>query len=217
MHHLLSAHWTRPLHDAPRRDTVVHATSNWGSKDPALRAVSHRRDELAVVLDLRRVDDDLELRAQQFEVLVISCKHEGTFDGGVDAVEHDVVALVVVPAVLAAPEHSLASAADHSVVVDVVRRDPTVPLRPVDPRLEVVEHPLLVLVVTRVQVGVGNERRGREGVGRVALEHELVEQVDDVCPALRILEPSGFEVRHDGVQAGADAVVVDLAAEVAAR
>ena len=217
MHHLLGAHGARALHDAARGDAVVHAASDGGSEYPALGAVADGRDELAVVLDLRRVDDDLELGAQEVEILVVAGEHEGAFDGGVDAVEHDVVALVVVPAVLAAPEDALASAADDAVVVDVVGGDAAVLVRAVDPGFEVVEDPLLVLVVAGVEVGVGDEGRSRESVGGVALEHELVEEVDDVGPALRVLEPVGLEVRDDGVEAGADAVVVDLAAEVAAR
>ena len=51
---------------------------------------------------------------------MIAGKQLGTFYRDVDTMEHDVVTLVVVPAVLATPPHPLAPSANNALGVDIV-------------------------------------------------------------------------------------------------
>ena len=147
---------------------------------PAVRPVAHRHEQLPVLPLPAVVDLQLDLRAQKVEVPAVAGEQLGAFDRDVDAVVHDVVALVVIPAVLAAPPHALASPANDAFGIDVVRADTAVFLRALHPRFSVVENPLFVLVVARVQIGIGHQRSSRQAVGRVALQDESVEQIDDL-------------------------------------
>ena len=93
--------------------------------------------------------------------------------------EHDVEALVVVPTVLATPKIAVAVLADLAGGADIVGHDATVLVDAVDPCLHVVQHPLFLFLVAAVEIGVGDQGRGTQIRGLVALQDHLVEEIEN--------------------------------------
>ena len=161
MHDVLAPQRSRLQPVAAHLNAIAYMQPRRWIPVPAIRPIAHRHEQLPVLPLPAVIDLQPDLRAQKIEVAGVAGEQLGAFDRDVDAVEHDVVALVVIPAVLAAPPHALAAPANDALGIDVVRADTAVLLGALHPCLRVVEHPLFVLVVAGVQIGVGHQRGGR--------------------------------------------------------
>ena len=129
--------------------------------------------------------------------------------------EHHVEAAKVVPAVETAPPLTAPLLADLARRPHVVGHDPTVAAHAVEPHVHVIQHPPLVPLVPGIQIRIGHERRGAERVGNVSVQHDVVEQLDDLVASRRGLLPILLQVLDDRMEGGPHAVVavaVSLAA-----
>ena len=143
---------------APHLEPVVHVQTRRRAPVPAVRPVAHRYQELSILPLFAIVDLQFDLRAQKVEIAAIAGEQLSAFDRDIDAVEHDIVTLIVVPAVLATPPHTLAPSANNALGVDIVGTDAAVFLGALHPGLSVVENPLLIAIVAAVEIGVGHQR-----------------------------------------------------------
>ena len=84
--------------------------------------------------------------------------------------------------------------ADLAGGTDVVGNGPIVLADALYPAADVMEDPLLVLLVAGVEVGVGHQRRGAEIARFVALQRHLVEEVEDFLATSFVLIPPWFEL-----------------------
>ena len=101
---------------------------------------------------------------------------------------------LALPAVQPAPPLAVAVLADPAGGSDVVGDDAAVLLDALDPAAHVVEDPLLVLLVARVEIGVGHEGRGAEAGRLVALEGHPVEEVEDLLAPGLVLVPARLQL-----------------------
>ena len=174
---------------------------------PTPGAVAGRKQELAVLPRDGIVHEDPDLRAQQLQVAEVAGEQDGAFGGDGQRIEHYVVADEAVPSVEPAPPLAPAVFADPAGRSDVVGHDAAVAPHPFHPGLRVLQHPLPVLLLAGVQVCVGDQGGGAQAVGDVAVEDDVVEQLEDRVPAFGVFEPVRLQVLDHRVQGCPHAVV----------
>ena len=162
---------------------------------PAAGAVApgHQQSSAGIVDGV--VQQQVELGTQQLQVAEVAAQQQCALGGDGDGVENHPAPELAVPAVHPAPPHAVALLARLPGGPHVVRNDAAVGADAVQPRLHVVQHPAAVLLLSRVEVGVGHQRGGGEVVGAVAVQHHAVEGGDDLRDPFRCLVPVGLELR----------------------
>ena len=124
---------------------------------PALIRVLKGHLQRAVALALSSANHHIQLRANQLQVLAIAGQHLRALGRDHHRRAHHVQREATGPAVKAAPPLALSVFAGDPVGPHVVGNDAVVVSYPLLPRLDVVDHPLAIALLARVQKRVGHQ------------------------------------------------------------
>ena len=161
---------------------------------PSLRCHPVGHQKLTVLVRDGIVEKHLNLGAQQIEIARVPRHEVSAFRGDRQGMEDMAPPNIAVPAVHRPPPHTVPMLAGLAGRPHIVRHDAAVGVDALHPRLDVVHDPTLVLVVPGVQIRIGHEPSSGKVGRRVAVEHELVEQPNDLRRAHGILPPTQLQL-----------------------